>query len=1004
MSTDKNKIPAKIISLLLAQLLLLAGSVPHEPLLENNRYLKNSLYIDGKLRVPMVFSGSSEGKDRMLGLKVMEKIKQFQVRGLAPGTINQYIKKEFEEPIYHLQDRIRMAGNVFYVKAGDEYFEVTSGETKNIDKTTFEQGRRILVKVVSGSYTKEELVAEVKKVTAKLQKKLKRPPNIRETAEAMPSLQTSRNPAALLYKHFQANKISSYDYGISRFFGKANLVIKKSAATEGMSFAFAGTRIFLPTQLSGRIEISAAKTPISKEKKIDLVDRKSSENRLTIEHIPEQDTLRLIYTRPSGEEVISDIEGVRGKTSITLTLNPVFSDFYDTVFSIPLYQGKERLEAVTGHLRNKKLGTYFEQQERHVNFHGHLSLTSFYETHPGRIRIYRDRKSLARFVIFEDMANPGNIVGYEWRNDRIIPLEKGPALEIDSTVLAEAQEIPLYYLNRSGAFKNFDERLNKDIEIMIATPDDTRLSEISLGTGRFSFRFKRNISVFSFEGQRSKENITRDDRSMYPIRIERLDDKSEIRIGYRNPDVQGEFVIEGLNWEDRSPVVLKGPSGYEGKRGYFNISTIIEMLRRDLLLGIEASNWIMETFSFSEGPDDSNLRNPIRSYNIERSASGEKFLVEDVLVDPKTFLPWEDQRASELSTGDSPTKLASNEILSVSGDEGSGQAVVWQPKNILFRTVEGKSVAVVGRLPQATGKEQRIEPKIEYATGKKVLDSSSGLNIAEIEGVNDEFGEPKRFVLKHEISEAMLKRYPSDYTLRDNGERTVFAMNLLRLLLEEEFKEYDVMLPEVLIVEDADSGQRFIATEYIESAKPLESRLLDRDDSRTMAAYNNHELLDVYCGFLLYMDDREFLLKGDALTPFDLETALAPIYYMKNGQIDHGYNASGYFLRGQVSDYKRIAARIKDFMLDKKGMLKADVRKKITSIIKESGLIDNVREIELDGNVLEVITTDKIVSFLEAQANSIEYSIEQANRIPAVMGFVEQIIPDRVTRTIRAGI
>ncbi|MDP2912090.1 MAG: HEAT repeat domain-containing protein [Candidatus Omnitrophota bacterium] len=59
MSTDKNKIPTKIIFLLLAQALLLAGSMPHEPLLENNRYLKNSLYIQAEaLRVPMMGDAS----------------------------------------------------------------------------------------------------------------------------------------------------------------------------------------------------------------------------------------------------------------------------------------------------------------------------------------------------------------------------------------------------------------------------------------------------------------------------------------------------------------------------------------------------------------------------------------------------------------------------------------------------------------------------------------------------------------------------------------------------------------------------------------------------------------------------------------------------------------------------------------------------------------------------------------------------------------------------------
>ena len=85
--------------------------------------------------------------------------------------------------------------------------------------------------------------------------------------------------------------------------------------------------------------------------------------------------------------------------------------------------------------------------------------------------------------------------------------------------------------------------------------------------------------------------------------------------------------------------MLKGPSGYEDKRGYFNISTIIEMVRLGLLKDIKASKWLLETFGFDKGREGAIVRNSIRSYKIEKTESGEKFLVEDVLVNPKTFLP-----------------------------------------------------------------------------------------------------------------------------------------------------------------------------------------------------------------------------------------------------------------------------------------------------------------------------------------------------------------------------
>jgi len=480
---------------------------------------------------------------------------------------------------------------------------------------------------------KDKLVVEVSKVTAKLQKKLKRPPNIRETAEAMPSLRISRNPAVLLYKRFQAYKLNPYDYGISRFSGKANLVIKKN-------FAFAGTRIFLPPQLSGRIEISAEKTPISKETKIDIVDRKNPENRLTIKHVKDQNALRLTYARPLGRDVSSYIEGIEGKTSVTFTLNPVFSDFYDAVFSIPLSQGEGRLKAVAKHLRDKKFGVYYRQKENEINFHGRLIFSSWYETHPGRVKIYRDRANEPRFILFEDVANPDNITGYEWRDSSIITLTKGAALKAASHINSGGEAQPVYNLPESDAFRiGFDEPLDKGIEVGIAAPDDTRLSDRSIGAGRFTFRVKTAVTIISMEGQRSKNDITRDDRSMYPIRIVRVDDGSEIKISYRNPDVQGEFTVEGLDWEDGSPVILKGHSGYEDKRGYFNISTIIEMVRLGLLEDIKASKWLLETFGFDKGQEGAIVRNSIRRYKIEETESGEKFLVEDVLVDPKTFLP-----------------------------------------------------------------------------------------------------------------------------------------------------------------------------------------------------------------------------------------------------------------------------------------------------------------------------------------------------------------------------
>lgn len=590
--------------------------------------------ICSSLRVPMYFSRSSQDGERMMGLAAAEKIQELQAKGFKPGAINRKIKLEFRKAKYHLQECVRMGDSgSFYVRLGNnEYLEINNAECGAIDKATFEKGHRILIQLTRGAHKQEALIAEIERVTAELQKKLKRPPNMRETAEAVPSLQTSPNPSALLYKYFETHpSLKPEDHGIGKFSGKAHRVVKDK-------FAFAGTRIFLPPQLNARVEISAEKTPISKETRIDLVDRGDPKNRLTIEHIKDKGILRLAYVKPSGETVTADITDITGKTSVTLTLNPVFSDFYDTVFSIPLYPSKDRLKAVAGHLRNKKFGVSNRQKEQTVDFHGHLALPSWYETHPGRIKIYKDRESWARFIILEDVANPSNITGYEWREGRIIPLGEGTALEASGSVNSDGKQLLVYDLNKSDTFsKGFDEPLDKDIEVGIATPDDACLSTRSIGTGRFAFRVKTAVHIISMEGNRSINNISRDDRSKYPIRIVRTDDGSEIKISYRNPDVQGEFIIEGLTWKDGSPVILKGPSDYDGKRGYFNISTIIEMVRRGFLGDINASRWLLETFEFYEGQEGDHPINFIRSYKIETNTSGKRFLVEDVAVDPETF-------------------------------------------------------------------------------------------------------------------------------------------------------------------------------------------------------------------------------------------------------------------------------------------------------------------------------------------------------------------------------
>lgn len=815
----KKDFNVKIISLVIAVLFVFNSTVYGIDI--SNR---------SHLRAPLM-----EAYERMLkameqkykGL-VISKIQELQAKGNKSDTIIRKIKKEFPESEYHLQEWIRVGDdNNFYVHAGDNYFEIVNGKVKRINKKIFELGRRILVKVIRGPDSKKELDAEIKETASGLAKELGRLPNIREVAEATPSLKTSRDPVALLYKHFQSHNINPSDYGIGRFSGKASMAIKKN-------FLFAGTRIFLPRQLSNMVQLSAEKTPISEETKIDIVDIKHPDNRLTLEHIKEKGVLRLTYTRPSGKKITADISGIKGKTSATLTLNPVFSDFYDTVFSIPLEPGEARLKAVAQHLRSRN-AIYYTQEERYINFHGHLDLPSFYKTHPGRIKIYRDRESWVRFLVFEDMADPDNIVGYEWREGRIIPFVKGPALKPGSKI----GTMPLYYLNKSGVFREFDQKLDKSIETRVATPDSTRLSEISMGTGRFAFRVEDTVRIISFEGSRSKKDTSRDDRERYPIRIVRSDG-AEIKIRYRNPEVQGEFVVEGLNWEDGSPVALKGPAGYGDKRGYFNLSTIIEMVRQGLLPGIKVSDWLLETFSFSEGQANPNLRNRIRSYRVEEPDTGERFIVEDILVDPKTFKPW--PVSGESGENEIDERVLAREHRRHEADQlvTEGEAARQQGQYDAARNAWSSAVSIYEEISEVTLAQsaQRMLRALE----KEVKGNLRGSPLHVFSFLSDGKSYTRRNIA------GALKR--SDLTIQLDLAFLVKAgvierVGIATYRLKPELKGDQVLIDDIQNTLDAKFGRRMIT-------KNLKNRARREDIieniKQQLAAYNDKELQQIYDG------------------------------------------------------------------------------------------------------------------------------------------------------------
>ena len=133
------------------------------------------------------------------------------------------------------------------------------------------------------------------------------------------------------------------------------------------------------------------------------------------------------------------------------------------------------------------------------------------------------------------------------------------------------------------------------------------------------------VTVTTFEGVRA--HSTSDDKTRYPIVIERLDGR-KITIAYRNPKVRNQFTVSGLTFKDGRPVILEGK--------YFNLSVIVEMARHGRIPGILASDLLRDTFDYEIGGQREHLLNPVRSYRITSTQK----LVKSIRVHPRTFEPW----------------------------------------------------------------------------------------------------------------------------------------------------------------------------------------------------------------------------------------------------------------------------------------------------------------------------------------------------------------------------
>ncbi len=535
---------------------------------------------------------------------------------------------------------------------------------KRVDKLMRKYGwteERAWREVVNESLGEDDRLSQVEKIVSRLTPKLGRKPNLREVGELLPDFRTSPKPGDQLGKWFTAHGLDYEDFGLEKFSGRAQQVVKRT-------FRFGGSDVYIPPQLSGRIKIVSSKALITAETRIELASLNDLSVKLTLEIVEKEvlggeesadggkkKFLRLTYTRPNGETVQSEIPLPEKLTSVSPSQLLAFQLFYDRVFGIPEAFGPERESAVAEHLKTN--GILNRQNSINFYFHGQLHFPHFYATHPGRIEILRERGEHARWIVYRDVADPNNFVGYEWREGKIVTLRNGEPLTAQLEVNAKAGKFPVYYLNRSPAFGEFDQNLKKTREVEILRGSPSIQQQVVLGPAQFLYRPAQDLTVVSFEGTRG---TSRDDRARYPILFRPKGSQEEIRIAYRDPQKGGdEFVIDGLTREDGSEIFLKGHD--------FNLSYLLEQIRRGLLPGIHASKLLQEIFEYRWKDRHEKPPRSIRLYRIDETNHA---IVSGGYVDPITFAPWpEDATASDGAHRESPLSERSPERQSRDGGD-----------------------------------------------------------------------------------------------------------------------------------------------------------------------------------------------------------------------------------------------------------------------------------------------------------------------------------------------
>jgi len=467
----------------------------------------------------------------------------------------------------------------------------------------------------------EAVKAEMIKVVADLKRQLGRLPESAEVARGMQSFAGTKSPVQNFSSWAKRHGVDLGAHGI--------LIGTRKLETQGRtSLHYGGMMFYIPEPLLSRVKAVQAVDHL------ELVDLQDEKNRIFIQRLPGKPAFKCWYTRPDSMPVESELSYEAGQTMINLHFDPVFCDFIDTVLKIPLYPGVERENAVAAYLKtladlDPELVSYVVYKE--IKFRGSLEVPEFYESLPNRLKIFRDRQVNGRWLLLQDVQNPKNHIGFEWKNGVLTALKTGEVLEVSSTITKRDKEIPRYILSRTKAFQEFDPLVRRPTRTWTVMPNGKRHDEVGLGLGRFSFRVKHPVDVTTLEEGilRQQGQVSSSDRINYPIelKLSQSPRSQTVYIRYYKPETSDdEFTVAGLTWDDGSPAVLKGR--------YFNLSTIVEMIRRGLLPGVHASMQLLDMMDYVV---PRRILNGIRIYRVDPVRH---VIVEDIYAHPESFRPW----------------------------------------------------------------------------------------------------------------------------------------------------------------------------------------------------------------------------------------------------------------------------------------------------------------------------------------------------------------------------